>query len=71
MRSLKQKANEPLSHIDCVPQLDAAEFASRYFRPRRPVVITEMATQWPACNRWSFDFFAQLDPERAVTLEKR
>jgi hypothetical protein len=69
MRSLKQKANEPLSHIDCVPQLDAAEFASRYFRPRRPVVITEMATQWPACNRWSFDFFAQLDPERAVTLE--
>lgn len=56
--------------VDRVPRLDSAEFAKRYFKPRRPVVITDMATQWSACSRWSFDFFAQLDPERAVTLEK-
>jgi hypothetical protein len=78
MHSLEQAANRSSSIspdqsglvVDHVPRLESAEFAKRYFRPRRPVVITGMATQWPACSRWSFDFFAQLDPERAVILEK-
>ena len=62
----------PLSEpvIDHVPRLDVATFAERYFRPRRPVLITDMATRWPACGRWSFDLFAQLDPGRSVTLEQ-
>ena len=62
--------DQPRLGVDRVPRLESAEFAARYFRPRQPVVITDMATQWPACQRWSFDFFAQLDPDRAVTLEK-
>jgi lysine-specific demethylase 8 len=78
MYSLEQTENESPSTlpdqsesvVDYVTWLKPAEFAKRYFRPKKPVVITDMATQWPACNRWSFDFFAQLDPERAVMLEK-
>ena len=79
MQTLEQSAalptsipEQPLSaaDIDQVPRLDIATFSSRYFRRRRPVLITDMATQWPACQRWSFDFFATLDPARAVTLEQ-
>lgn len=56
--------------VDRVDRLDVQAFASRYFRPRRPVVITDMATAWPATKKWSFDFFSQLDPAHEVTLEK-
>jgi len=63
---------EPLSTpaVDRVSRLDVAELKARYLRARRPVLITDMATHWPACRRWSFDFFAKLDPGRAVTLEQ-
>lgn len=70
MSSLEQFSNQSGIIIDHVPRLELDEFATRYFRPRQPVVITNMATRWLACQRWSFDFFAQLDPERAVTLER-
>jgi len=78
MHPLKHSANHRSSAssreskwvVDRVPQLNSTEFAGQYFKARRPVVITDMATQWPACSRWSFDFFSQLDPERSVTLEK-
>ena len=55
--------------VERVSRLEAAEFRTHWFGPRRPVLITDMATYWPACRRWSFDFFAALDPGRAVTLE--
>ena len=79
MQTLEQSApmsastpEQPRSAADIarVPELDIATFSSRYFRRRRPVLITDMATRWPACRRWSFDFFATLDPARAVTLEQ-
>ena len=55
--------------IDRVARLDRKTFAARYFRARKPVIITDMATHWPAVQKWSFDFFAGLDPDRQVTLE--
>lgn len=56
--------------IDQVAQLDVGTFAKRYFRPRQPVVITDMATRWPASERWSFELFASLEPSRSVILEQ-
>jgi hypothetical protein len=77
MQPLEQAASapaaaEPLSTatVERVARLTPAEFRAGFFRPGRPVLITDMATQWPACRRWSFDFFATLDPGRAVTLEQ-
>jgi lysine-specific demethylase 8 len=58
------------TEVERVARLDPAEFGARFFRPRRPVLITDMATHWPACRRWSFEFFAALDPGRRVTLEE-
>lgn len=77
MYSLEQTQNGSLATlpdqaepiIDYVTRIQPAEFAKCYFRAKKPVVITDMATQWPACNHWSFDFFARLDPECAVMLE--
>jgi len=50
--------------------LSPEDFAARYYRQRRPVLITDMAARWPARERWTFDYFAQQDPNRRVTLEK-
>ena len=64
-----QDAADTAQGIDLVARLDRKTFAARYFRARKPVIITDMATHWPAVQKWSFDFFAGLDPERKVTLE--
>lgn len=82
MHTIDQTIREPLAPpveaaateagptVDRVPHLSPRAFAARYFRPRKPVLITDMATRWPACERWTFDFFARQDPNRRVTLEK-
>lgn len=51
-------------------QLDPDTFRDRFFQPKRPVVITGMATKWPAIRKWSFPYFADLADDRMVTLER-
>ncbi len=76
MRSMDQSVAEPFARsaesgpmVDRVPHISPKDFARRYFRRRTPLLITDMATRWPACERWTFSFFAQQDPGRRVTLE--
>lgn len=76
MPSIDHAATEPFvgsaetgPTVDRVPHISPKGFAARYFRRRKPLLITDMATRWPACERWTFDYFARQDPGRRVTLE--
>lgn len=55
--------------IDQVARIDPDTFRHQYFRRKRPVHVTDMATQWPALSKWSLPFFAGLADERQVTIE--
>lgn len=55
--------------VDRVPRLSLESFRDRYFRLKRPVLITEMVREWPAFAKWSFPFFAGLADDRPVTVE--
>lgn len=55
--------------LDRVERLSLDEFRSRYFRRKRPVLITGMAQDWPALGKWSFAFFRDLADDRNVTIE--
>jgi Cupin-like domain len=35
------------------------EFIENYLKPRRPLVFTDLASDWNATQKWSFDFFKE------------
>jgi len=48
-----------LAPVPRVTNVGAREFRSSYLEPKRPVVLTEMASSWPALKKWSPEYFAQ------------
>lgn len=42
-----------------VENLSASEFRNSYLEPERPVVITDMASTWPALKKWTPAYFAR------------
>ena len=46
-----------LKPVDKVASIDPAVFRERYYNPMKPLVITDLAKQWPAYNKWDWDYF--------------
>ena len=44
--------------IPRVENLAASEFHSSYLEPKRPVIIKALASSWPACKKWTPQYFA-------------
>lgn len=54
--------------IDRVEHITPQEFSEKYFRPRKPVVITKLSQEWPALKRWGWDYFIELVGDQMVGL---
>lgn len=48
-----------LKPVDVRDQLSAETFRVEYYEPMRPVVIKRLSRDWPAYNRWNWDYFKQ------------
>lgn len=48
-----------LRPVERMDALDRARFQAQYLRPRRPVVLTKLAADWPALSRWTPAFWKQ------------
>lgn len=46
-----------LKSVDKVPSIDTEKFKREYYNPMRPLVITNLAKQWPAYTKWNWDYF--------------
>ena len=46
-----------LKPVDKVATIDPAVFRQRYYNAMKPLVITELARQWPAYSKWNWDYF--------------
>ena len=42
-----------LKPIDIVDDITKEEFFEKYLKPRKPVVIKNMAKNWPAYQKWT------------------
>lgn len=49
-----------LTQIDRVSNISREEFKENYLIPQKPVIITDLAKQWPAYNKWTWDYFKSL-----------
>ncbi len=57
-----------LQEVPRVSSIDRAAFLKGYFKPQTPVVIERATVDWPAYNKWDFDYIKQVAGERIVPL---
>jgi hypothetical protein len=49
--------------------LSADEFLSRYYHGSRPVILTDLAADWPALQRWTAEYFAQAHGDAEIEVQ--
>ena len=56
------------SPIPRVTQLSSEQFIADYQKPAKPVVITDLSADWPAKQKWSFDYLAEVAGDAQVPV---
>ncbi|MDC8105977.1 cupin-like domain-containing protein [Chryseobacterium sp. PTM-20240506] len=57
-----------LKPIDVVDDISKEDFYEKYLKPRRPVVIKNMAKKWPAYQKWTMDYMKETVGDVEVPL---
>lgn len=57
-----------LQSVDRVESISSGAFMDRYYSPMKPLVITNLAQQWPAYHKWNWDYFKSIIGEVNVGL---
>lgn len=57
-----------LKPIDVVDDISKEEFYEKYLKPRRPVVIKNMARKWPAYQKWTMEYMKEVVGDVTVPL---
>ncbi|MDQ1098269.1 MULTISPECIES: cupin-like domain-containing protein [Chryseobacterium] len=57
-----------LKPIDVVDDITQEEFIRKYLKPRKPVVIKNMAKKWPAYQKWTMDYMKEVVGDVEVPL---
>ena len=57
-----------LQAVPSVDSIEAQQFADLYYTPQKPVVIKDLAKQWPAYTKWNWDYFKELVGHKKVGL---
>ncbi|HCM34872.1 cupin-like domain-containing protein [Chryseobacterium sp.] len=57
-----------LKPIDIVDDISKEEFYEKYLKPRRPVVIKNMAKNWPAYQKWTMEYMKEVVGDVEVPL---
>ena len=57
-----------LTPIDVVEDITQEEFRKKYLIPRKPVVIRNMAKNWPAYQKWTMEYMKETVGDVEVPL---
>ena len=57
-----------LEKVDIVENISPEDFKNSYYIPMKPLVITGLAKQWPAYNKWTWDYFKEIVGNQKVAL---
>jgi hypothetical protein len=57
-----------LEKVDTVENISPEDFKKNYYVPKKPLVITGLAKQWPAYNKWTWDYFKEIVGDQKVGL---
>jgi Cupin-like domain len=57
-----------LKPVEVVESISPEVFKEKYYQPQIPVVIKDLAKQWPAYHKWTWDYFEQIVGEKRVGI---
>lgn len=57
-----------LKSIDRVKTISPEDFKKKYYDQKIPLVITDLAKEWPAYNKWNWDYFKEIVGDKKVGL---
>lgn len=57
-----------LTSIDRVENISPEVFRKQYYEPRKPVVLTGLSKDWPAFQKWNWDYFKSVVGHQVVGL---
>lgn len=57
-----------LQAVPTFEQLDPHRFQDEFYFPQKPVIIKNLAKQWPAYRKWNWDYFKELVGDKKVAL---
>lgn len=57
-----------LQAVDTVDHISPEDFRKNYYLPMKPLVIRGLAKEWPAYNKWNWDYFKQIVGDKKVGI---
>ena len=57
-----------LQPIDVLSNISPDDFKRKYYTPKLPVVITDLAKEWPAYTKWNWQYFKEIVGDIKVGL---
>src|SRR5690349_13028346 len=57
-----------LQSIDVVNDISPEEFKKKYYEPQVPVVLRNLAKQWPAYSKWNWEYFKSIVGDKEVGI---
>jgi hypothetical protein len=57
-----------LQPVDRVDNISADDFQQRYYLPLKPLIITDMAKDWPAYHKWNWAYFKEIVGNKRVGI---
>jgi hypothetical protein len=57
-----------LTPIDTVDTINKEDFVNNYLKPRKPLIIRKQTADWPALQKWTFDYIKETVGDVTVPL---
>src|SRR5687768_14512731 len=57
-----------LQVVPTVDAIDPQQFTDLYYAPQKPVVLKDLARQWPAYAKWNWVYFKELIGHKKVGI---
>jgi hypothetical protein len=57
-----------LQHIEKTGALSPRDFQQNYYKTSTPIVLTDLAKEWPAYHKWNWDYFKQIVGDKEVGI---
>jgi hypothetical protein len=57
-----------LQTVNVVNDIEHDDFRKNYYDTKRPLIIKDLAKQWPAYNKWNWNYFKSIVGDKKVAL---
>jgi len=57
-----------LKQVDTVANIDGEDFKNKYYDPQVPLIIRDLAKQWPAYTKWNWEYLKEVAGKEKVGI---